>query len=227
MTHPAYLLARLNPKNVRFDVGSGGVPELTSQDIAAALGMVPAGLGRELICLAWWPSGAMLTAPKLAELLEQMQRAEWMRREESMLDALLAVASHIGGESLRRAQRVYAAAHAARWPKWVADPDLGAFAPGYARVRSTVLAELTSPGLCPSCEGRGTRQDGNVLAMCQPCRGSGRRAVSESWRAESMQLTVMGYRNIWRSVYDWTFTQCTDAMATAGRQLSMACAEIN
>ena len=42
-----------------------------------------------------------------------------------------------------------------------------------------------------------------------------------------MQLTVMGYRNIWRSVYDWTYTLCTDAMATAGRQLSEACADLN
>lgn len=225
MTHPAYLLARLNPKNVRFDVGSGGVPDLTSQDIAAALGMVPAGLGRELICLAWWPAGALLTAPKLAELLEQHQREEWMRREEGMLHALLAVASHSGGESLRRAQRLYATAHAARWPKWVADPDLGAFAPGYARVRSTVLAELTSPGLCQDCEGRGNRRDGNVVAMCQPCRGSGRRAVTESWRAESMQITVNGYRNVWRTVYDWTYTLCTEAMEKAGKALSAACDE--
>lgn len=227
MTHPAYLLARLNPKNVRFDVGSGGVPNLTSQDIAAALGMVPPGLGRELICLAWWPAGAMLTAPKLAGLLEQHQRDEWMRREHRMLDALLALSCHQGGDSLRRAQRMYADAHASRWPKWVADPDLGVLAPGYARVRATVFAELTSPGLCPNCQGRGNRHEGTVVTICQPCRGSGRRAVSESWRAESMQLTVMGYRNIWRSVYDWTYTLCTDAMATAGRQLSEACADLN
>jgi len=41
MTSPA-ILARLNPANVRFDVGRGGIPELTQTDIAAACqGLVP------------------------------------------------------------------------------------------------------------------------------------------------------------------------------------------
>lgn len=35
MTTPA-VLARLNPKNVRFDVGSGGKPSLTMEDVAGA-----------------------------------------------------------------------------------------------------------------------------------------------------------------------------------------------
>ena len=43
MTDPREKLARLNPSNVRFDVGcGGGIPELTSIDIAHALGRVPA-----------------------------------------------------------------------------------------------------------------------------------------------------------------------------------------
>jgi hypothetical protein len=38
MTSPA-ILARLNPANVRFDTGKGGIAELTQTDIAAALAM--------------------------------------------------------------------------------------------------------------------------------------------------------------------------------------------
>jgi len=34
-------LARLNPKNVRFDVGSGGIPELTPEMVAAACAGLP------------------------------------------------------------------------------------------------------------------------------------------------------------------------------------------
>ncbi len=53
MAHVGKLLARLNPTTVRYDIGRGGMPELTPQDIAGALAMVPAGLGRELICRLW------------------------------------------------------------------------------------------------------------------------------------------------------------------------------
>ncbi|GEM_PF-6033615 len=39
---------RVNPQTLRFDVGrGGGAPSLTTSDIAAALGMVPASLGGE------------------------------------------------------------------------------------------------------------------------------------------------------------------------------------
>ena len=48
MTDPRRLVARLNPTTVRYDVGRGGIPDLTAQDIAAALAFVPAGLGREV-----------------------------------------------------------------------------------------------------------------------------------------------------------------------------------
>lgn len=40
MTSPA-ILARLNPANVRFDVGRGGIPELDQCDIASALAGLP------------------------------------------------------------------------------------------------------------------------------------------------------------------------------------------
>lgn len=45
------MLARLNGQTVRFDVGKGGggPPELQTSDIAAALGIVPAALGREVM----------------------------------------------------------------------------------------------------------------------------------------------------------------------------------
>ena len=37
----AAILARLNPANVRFDIGSGGIPDLTQTDIASALSGQP------------------------------------------------------------------------------------------------------------------------------------------------------------------------------------------
>src|SRR3954465_8474053 len=110
--HTGKRLAMLNPKNCRFDVGSGGIPEVVSEDVAHALGKVQAGIGREVLCLIWWPDGARLTAKDLDNYVDKMIRDEWLRRESSMLDAVLAVA--MGGS---KAQAVFSTAHAHRWPK--------------------------------------------------------------------------------------------------------------
>ncbi|REN10513.1 hypothetical protein DSI35_10890, partial [Mycobacterium tuberculosis] len=67
MANVRELMARLGPSTVKFDTGRGGTPDLTNQDIAAALGMVPAGLGRELLEACWWPDGAALRRHKLRD----------------------------------------------------------------------------------------------------------------------------------------------------------------
>src|SRR5574337_1301509 len=192
--HVGKLMARLNAKNVRFDVGSGGVPELTSTDIAGALGMVPAGLGRELLCLVWWPDGACLTATDLAN-------------------------------TLSAAQRKYAMAHAERWPRWIVDAELGTISEGYQRVRLAVLAELASPGKCPACSGRGTiSQASGPIIACRPCDGTGRRRISDAWRADALNLTEGGYRRVWRPVYEWTMGLCADALGDAAKAMERAAA---
>jgi hypothetical protein len=222
--HIGKLMARLNPKNVRFDVGSGGIPELTSTDIAAALGMVPAGLGRELLCMVWWPAGASLTAGDLARILSDAQRGEWRAREEYMLDATLAVAIHTGADSLRAAQRKYAAAHAERWPRWIVDAELGTLNAGYERVRHAILAEAVCPGKCPTCGGRGVISAAGLLAACRQCTGTGNRRISDAWRAEALNITEGGYRHTWRPVYEWTFELCADAIRTATAAMDRATA---
>lgn len=56
MNDPRKYLSRLNPATMRFDADrGGGLPGLTSIDIAGALGMVPAGLGRDLMELLYGP----------------------------------------------------------------------------------------------------------------------------------------------------------------------------
>jgi hypothetical protein len=220
--HIGKMMARLNPSNVRFDVGSGGTPNLTAADIAAALGMVPAGLGRELLCLVWWPAGASLTAADLAKILSDAQRVEWRRREERLLDATLSVAVHTGGDSLREAQRKYAAAHAARWPRWIVDAELGTANAGYERVRGAVLAELASPGKCPTCGGRGSTAADGLVITCRQCTGTGNRRISDAWRAEALNITEGGYRHTWRPVYEWTIELCADALRVAASKMEAA-----
>src|SRR5690606_20134938 len=107
------------------------------------------------------------------DAITDLQRDEWMRREQEQMHGLLAVASHTGGESLRRAQRAFASAHAARWPAWVTDATMGTLSPGYERVRRGVLAEL---GAAPESSVRrwyGSELAGAASRKCAVCEGRG------------------------------------------------------
>lgn len=216
----AKMLARLNPKNVRFDVGAGGVADLISTDVAAAVAFVEAGLGRELLCRTWWPAGAKLTADQLDGTLDQALRTEWARRESVMLDAMLSVSMH--GSC---AQRQYADAHASRWPDLIegrrdAEPKL---APGYRMVRVGVLDEVSSAGLCPACEGRGeVRNDHAVMVTCGMCTGIGHHRMGERERAEAAGFVWSTYQRTWAPVYDWAFQHCAEALHRAERQFAHA-----
>src|SRR5699024_5342341 len=215
--HIGKMMARLGPKPASYAIGSGGIPDTTPQDVAAALGMVPDGLGSELLCRLWWPDGATMTARPLADLLESVQRAEWMRREKAMQDALCLVASHTGGDTLRKAQRAYNDAHMARWPRWVDDADLGTINAGYRRVRSGVIAEIVDPNQCRSCGGTGHIQRDNLRVICDRCRGTGRGIVSDRSRADGMRINESSFRRTWAPVYQWTLDHCMDALSVADR----------
>jgi hypothetical protein len=222
--HVGKLMARLNAKNVRFDTGSGGIPELTSTDIAAALAFVPAGLGRELLCRLWWPDGAQLTARQLAGQLESMQREEWASRESAMLDAMMCVASHTGGESMRRAQRLYATAHSRRWPRWVLSADLGTLNPVYQRIRHCVVLELIEPKHCPACHGRGQADTITGPKNCERCNGAGTVAYGNTRRAGQLGVIESAYRQTWDAPYQWLLDLANDALQSATSAMERATA---
>lgn len=211
--HIGRALAKLNPKNVRFDVGTGGIPELTAQDIAAALGCVDDGLGRELLCQVWWPDGAKLSEHHLIEILTNAQRQEWQRREDRMLDAVLAVAMHGG----TKGQRTYAEAHADRWPGMVRlIHEIPIVVEDYESVRWAVISEMKGAGLCPICMGRASvRSSSGLACICPRCLGTGHMAVSERSRADACGMSWEKYRSRWSRVYEWTATLCSDSIQRA------------
>lgn len=217
--HIGKTLAMLNPKNCRFDIGSGGIPNLISTDVAAALGMVPDGLGREVLCRVWWPDGAKLTAAQLRDLVDAKMRGEWARREAGMLDGLLAIAARGS-----KGQGSYADAHAARWPRLVVrEHEVPQLASGYAKVRDGVIEELASAGLCQACHGRGqVINDMGVYRTCKECSGEGHMRLSERGRADLCGFSWKTYREGWAAVYDWTFQACADDLHTAERTFRAA-----
>lgn len=141
MIRTASLLARLNPKGQSFgNAGFGGVPERTPADIAAALSMVPPGLGRELLCHVCWEDAARRNADQLDQMLMAAQLGEWRDRADALITAQLMQAS--AGSSahrLRRAEQSMTEAKAKMWPA------LGA-GDTYAAVRRSVLSELRQAG---------------------------------------------------------------------------------
>lgn len=222
--HIGRLIARLNPSTVRYDVGSGGIPDLTPQDVAAALGMVRDPLGAALLCVAYGDAGAGVTS-QVYELLRAAQRAEWWDREQAMMSGLLAIVEHTGGESLRRAQRLYADAHARRWPRWLTDAELGSINDGYRRVRLGVLAEVQTPLRCHACGGRGTVADTQgLVSTCGACRGTGYAQASARSRALLLGVDEAAYRRRWSAVYEWTSAYTADTMASAAREAMAALA---
>lgn len=218
--HPGQALARLNAKTVRFDIGRGGRSELDPQDIAAAVAMVPAGLGRELLCRVWWPDGAALTAGKLDAQLQDLQVREWLRRENLFYATTGLVAMTDGNDfSSFRARAKYKEAQGERWPRLILSNEPVLVAPTYAHIRYAVLEELAAGDLCPACSGRGTAVSGGKVIDCERCGGTGHHRPSERSRATACGLREhTDYLRKWRPVFEWLHAQCSDALAGAERQ---------
>lgn len=215
MTHPAYLLARLNPKNVRHDVGSGGLPELTPQDIAGALAFVAPGLGREMVMRVWWPDGAQLTAEDLDQRIMEAQLAEWMERGRRLLDAQLLEEVADTEQQKRYAKLRMQTARLRMWPRMGEGSC-------YRPIRQAVLSEICADLKCPACNGRGVVLAERRVATCQACEGHGHLRVSDRARAKAVGYDQAAYRRHYARVYEWTFNLCRDAMEPALAQFKRA-----
>ena len=226
MPNPRELLARLNPTNVKFDIGhGGGAPELTAQDIAAALAFVTPGLGREVFCALWWPDGASLSRCKLHQ---EISRAVWQQvehQQRKLVAARLEVnilqddihSRHAATDECRRAlaaaQAKVAAATRARWPD---EPLM------VVRIRSAVLEEMAKPNHCGTCGGRGQVMVGEATRVCPTCSGRRLIPVSNRSRAEAIGRDEKTYRDSWRGMYEWLWNRLTDAEHAAAQEFARA-----
>lgn len=226
MANVRELMARLGPSTVKFDTGRGGTPDLTNQDIAAALGMVPAGLGRELLEACWWPDGAALRRHKLRdavialvtpELRRQQRRLADARTELGIAEVCMGWAGAVTAE--QRAERDRAAhrlgqVKAQCWPISTLEslPSLA----------GAVINEIATRPHCHSCEGRGETTAGDLRVVCKVCSGSGLGAVSDRRRAAAIGRDESTYRAKWRGVYEWLLQQMIDSEQEACWALSNA-----
>lgn len=219
------LMARLGPSTVKFDTGRGGTPDLTNQDIAAALGMVPAGLGRELLEACWWPDGGALRRHRLRDAVIALVTPELRRQQRKLADArtelglaevCMGWASAVTAE--QRAERDRAAYRLGQikaqcWPISTLEalPTLAAAA----------IREISHRSNCTACEGRGQALLGELLVPCRLCSGYGVVAVSDRRRAAAIGRDESTYRTKWRTVYEWLLQKMIEAEQEAAWKLTM------
>lgn len=228
MADPREILARLYPTTVRFNVGrGGGVPELTNIDIAGALGIVQAGLGREVLEACWWPDGAALRRHKLRDaviaLVEPEIRRQRNRLWEAGLDYQLAKQAaawsasgmtHEQRVALEQARARYEQVQEQCWPKSTME--------SLPTLTGAVLSEIAKANHCDACSGRGERLVGETVKKCDECSGRGILPVSDRKRAKAIGRDVAAYQRTWRPVYLWLMDKMRDAEQQAARELAGA-----
>ncbi len=220
------LMARLGPTTVKFDIGRGGKPDLTNQDIAAALGMVPAGLGRELLEACWWPDGAALRRHKLRDAVIALVRPELSQQQLRLADArtslgIAQVCMGWGGvvTAAQRAARDQATTQLGQvkaqcWPISTLEslPTLAA----------AVIDEMTKRSECVACAGSGQKPSGELLVSCAACCGSGQGPRSDRRRAASLGRDEAAYRRSWKPVYEWMLGKMQEAEQEAAWHMRAA-----
>lgn len=194
MTDVRELLARLNPTTIRMDVGTGAVAgSLTNIDIAAALGMVPGGIGRDLMELLHGPNPSRGQIVKVLEATTRLAMEERNRRSRGYFEArtIWGIAECMAKfhrerdkASRRNLEVLKARAAVARdqlFPERLEErfPQIAAVAIGFMK---------------------GER-------------------LSNRERAAAMGVSESAYRQVWASVVDWLLTQLIEAEQSAARCL--------
>jgi len=202
------IIGRLYPAAMKYEVGNGGVPVFTQADICAAIAMAAQAdrFATEVWCAVWYESS------KADGLIRHRQCEEYLRRVQAVEIGRLAAhiaeseaEDHAGVPGVRRALSAARAerdeAEASRWP---------AYSARYGLIRKTVIADLGSAKVCPTCAGRGHVTSGTLVVNCAHCGGTGRKPASERQRAEALGISRPSLAR-WQDVYDWTRELCARA----------------
>jgi hypothetical protein len=219
------LLAWLETTTVKFDIGRGGIPQLTPQDVAAALGMCSDKFAVTIYLAA---RGGSIDIKSVDAAIAAAQFDEWRNRADRMINAQIMMAQaalappHERAERRMDADMKLSGAKAAMWPHLVESI--------YSAMRLALLAELRSNRTCPVCHGRSwvkvkDSHDGKphtAFADCENCLGSGRIPITDRQRAAMLNINESSYRRTWRPVYEWMYRMLNNAIADGHRAFSTA-----
>ncbi|WP_314402396.1 hypothetical protein [Stenotrophomonas rhizophila] len=223
------LASRMGPTTVKFDTGRGGTPDLTTQDIAAALAYVQPGLGRELFEALWWTESAARRRDHLKAAIIALVAPEYTRQQQALgmarteLGIAKACMGWHGGnvtalqrEEYRRAEMKLEATRALCWPNNTME-QLGVLA-------RAVINEIGGAGCCNACDGKRTQpaEDGSGVVECEACGGVGVELMSGRARAVAIGADKSAYRRYWQPVYEWMLEKMREAESSAARDFSRA-----
>ncbi|MBD9534670.1 hypothetical protein IB227_02245 [Stenotrophomonas sp. STM01] len=189
------LLARLNPTTIRMETATGGgVDVLTNIDIAGALGMVPAGLGRDLLELLYGPDPSRADIVRVFHGITRLALEERNRRSRRFIDArtLWGIADCIAkferdqGEQTRRNLSML-------------------------KARAAVARDQLFP------EKLEERMVKIVLVVIGYMRGE---RLSNRERAHVLNVSESTYRECWAKVVDWLQTRAVDCERAAAKELA-------
>lgn len=204
------LLTRLNPKTARFDIGTGGIHEITDQDIAAALGMVANKLGARILLRMHAPE--MVDWHKLDMEVFDLVRGEWRRREEDRVTSELRLLLAGARRSMRG---MIPSRDGGNWP---------AFKTGrYMALARAVVQEVIHGDACQVCKGQQRVMlvtTGEVI-VCGHCKGSG--VEPEPARQRSRRMGIHHSRfPAWSAPYRWAHSEVLAAAIEASQQFRTA-----
>lgn len=222
---PREMLARLNPTNVRFDVGrGGGRSEFQNIDVAHGLGKVSPGLGKEVLIACWWPDGAAQRGKQFAKEVTDLVRGELVRQGERLvaahLDLQVAQAAVLfSGRPKSPEQRAEISklenelerVRAKTWPKNAVE-----HLPAIAKA---VVTEMSRAHLCECCDGHQTIVADGLVAPCAECRGTGLERAPDRRRAIAIGCDPSDYGRRWKVVYEWVMDELREAEQIAAREL--------
>ena len=193
------LLARLNPTTVRIGVATGGGGDaLTNIDIAGALGMVPAGLGRDLLELLHGPAPSREDIARVFHGITRLVMEEQNRRSRSYYDARTTwgiaecIATFVGDHGVATRRKLAA-----------------------LDARAVVARDLLFP---ERLEERMPKVAAVAIGYMKGERCSNRR------RAAALGISESTYRQKWSALVDWLITYMLEAERCAAQQFRRAAA---
>lgn|SRR5690606_4580711 len=205
------LLARLNPKTARFDIGTGGIHEITDQDIAAALGMVANKFGARILLRMHAPG--MVDWHKLDMEVFDLVRGEWRRREEERVTAELRLLLAGARRSMRS---LIPSRDGENWPAFKTER--------YMALARAVVQEVIHGDACQVCRGRQrvTLQVTGEVIVCGHCSGTGVEPEAARQRARRMGIDHKRFLESWAAPYRWTHSEVLSAAIEASSQFRAA-----
>lgn len=223
------LLARLNTPTFRLSVGSGGIPDITTQDIAAALGMVRNRFGADALAFLHCPG--MIDETRFQVDMLNRLRDECERQNDESVNRELSYLLNSGRRRTLERLRDFNAGKSKLWPQF----DAANFG-RYASLVASVMGEVKKGALCSPCKGSGMINicrdtedrlmrmvEGAPLSgMCRSCSGTGTHPDPQRARAARMKISQPVFQRTWATPYAWLLSDFLAAAAEANSEFRSA-----